>query len=76
MGKGGSGDYYIFPGGGQDHGELLSQTVIREISEETGFLVHVGDIRRIFIKWKFALERLWQTKDIGRPLFRTKTKPG
>lgn len=33
------GDYYTFPGGGQKPFESLSNTVVREIREETGYLV-------------------------------------
>jgi ADP-ribose pyrophosphatase YjhB (NUDIX family) len=38
------GDYFIFPGGGQNHGEGLAETVIREVKEETGFEVTVLDL--------------------------------
>ena len=38
------GDFYILPGGGQDTGELLPDTVRREVAEETGMAVRVGDV--------------------------------
>jgi 8-oxo-dGTP diphosphatase len=41
---GSGGDYFLLPGGGQNHGEPLNETVIREVKEETGFLVTVGDL--------------------------------
>lgn len=45
----GGGEYYNIPGGGVEPGETVKQTVVREILEETGLNVTVGD----FI---FALE--------------------
>lgn len=39
-----AGDYYIFPGGGQEHGESLDQTLTREVREETGYAVEAGDL--------------------------------
>jgi ADP-ribose pyrophosphatase YjhB (NUDIX family) len=33
------GDYYALPGGGQHTGEMLSETVKRELLEETGYSV-------------------------------------
>lgn len=41
------GDYYIFPGGGQDHGEALVDTVKRECLEEVGAAVEVGQLLHI-----------------------------
>lgn len=38
------GEYFIFPGGGQEHGEALTQTLIREVKEETGFAVEPGEL--------------------------------
>ena len=37
------GDYYILPGGGQKAGEVLTDTVRREVAEETGIAVQPGD---------------------------------
>ena len=37
------GVFYIMPGGGQTAGELLTETVEREVAEETGFSVKAGD---------------------------------
>ena len=42
------GDWYSLPGGGQDHGEKLSDTLIRECQEEIGADVEPGDI--LFIR--------------------------
>lgn len=36
------GDYYLLPGGGQNHKETLDQAVIRECAEEAGASVTVG----------------------------------
>ncbi|WP_413289232.1 NUDIX domain-containing protein [Bdellovibrio sp. HCB337] len=38
------GDYYILPGGGQEHGENLHQTLIREVKEETGYSIQPKDL--------------------------------
>jgi len=41
------GLFYIFPGGGQDHGEALTDTVKRECLEEAGAKVEVGQLLHI-----------------------------
>ncbi|TFE00127.1 NUDIX domain-containing protein [Jeotgalibacillus sp. R-1-5s-1] len=41
------GFFYIFPGGGQDHGESLHEAVKRECLEETGYIVEPHDIIHI-----------------------------
>ncbi len=40
----GKEEWYIMPGGGQHPEELLSETVCREVAEETGLLVRTKDI--------------------------------
>lgn len=42
------GEYFIFPGGGQDRGENLHQAIVREVKEETGFAVEPLDL--IFVR--------------------------
>ncbi|RDZ65742.1 DNA mismatch repair protein MutT [Haloferax sp. Atlit-12N] len=37
-------DWYVAPGGGQQRGELLTETVRREVYEETGYEVTVGSL--------------------------------
>ena len=37
-------DFWLLPGGGQHHGEDLHTTVQREVLEETGFEVEVGEL--------------------------------
>jgi 8-oxo-dGTP diphosphatase len=39
------GKYYVLPGGGQDPGELLTETLRRECLEELGAKVEVGCLR-------------------------------
>lgn len=38
------GDFFLLPGGGQNHGETLKEAVIRECLEEIGALVEVGNM--------------------------------
>ncbi|SHF72891.1 NUDIX domain-containing protein [Ornithinibacillus halophilus] len=42
------GFYYILPGGGQEHGETLHETLRRECIEEINALVDIGDL--LFIR--------------------------
>ena len=38
------GEFFLLPGGGQHHGESLGECVRREVCEETGYEVTVGDV--------------------------------
>ena len=40
----GDGLYYNLPGGGVEDGELVKETVVREVMEETGIAVDVGEM--------------------------------
>ncbi|AIY05457.1 MutT/NUDIX family protein [Planococcus sp. PAMC 21323] len=42
--KDAEGFFYLFPGGGQEHGEVLVDTIKRECLEETGYQVAAGDL--------------------------------
>ena len=42
--KDSDGEFYIMPGGGQDVEELLPEAVCREVAEELGIRVEVGDL--------------------------------
>jgi 8-oxo-dGTP diphosphatase len=45
--QGDIGLYYVLPGGGQNPGELLSETLRRECEEELGAAVEVGRLRYV-----------------------------
>jgi len=38
------GEFFLLPGGGQHHGEPLDECLRREVCEETGYSVEVGDL--------------------------------
>ncbi len=42
-----SGIYYTLPGGGQEFGETIYESLIRECIEETGLIVKVGELMYI-----------------------------
>ena len=52
------GDYFLLPGGGQNHKETLDKAIIRECREETGAIVKVG-------KLLFIREYIAQNHDFG-----------
>ena len=39
--------FYALPGGTQEHGETLSEAVVREVREETGASAEVGALRHV-----------------------------
>ena len=39
-----TGEFWLTPGGGQHFGETKEENVAREVLEETGYRVHVGDL--------------------------------
>jgi 8-oxo-dGTP diphosphatase len=41
---------FHLPGGGSDDGETPDATVMREVREETGLAVHIGEWRRVAIE--------------------------
>ncbi len=40
-----SGDWFVFPGGGQRVGETLHECLLREVEEETSLAVDIGRLR-------------------------------
>lgn len=40
-----AGPWYVVPGGGQRHGEALTDALVREVAEETGLSVQVGGLQ-------------------------------
>ncbi|MGM0877741.1 MAG: NUDIX domain-containing protein [Bacillota bacterium] len=41
------GYFYLFPGGGQEHGETIHNTLLRECIEEVGKEVEIGELLHI-----------------------------
>ncbi|RAP77499.1 NUDIX domain-containing protein [Paenibacillus montanisoli] len=61
------GFYYLFPGGGQEKWEVLSEAAARECLEEIGCVVEVGDLISVreyigknheFAKWDYAAHQV------------------
>lgn len=57
------GDWYALPGGGQRHGETLSEAVVRECIEETGLRVRCG--RLVLVRDYIARNHEFAREDSG-----------
>ncbi|HEY8563271.1 MAG TPA: NUDIX domain-containing protein [Pyrinomonadaceae bacterium] len=57
------GDWYSLPGGGQNHGEKLSEALIRECREEIGTTVKVEEV--LFIRDYIADNHEFKDEDPG-----------
>ena len=64
-------DQWFIPGGGLEGDETLAQCCIRELAEETGFLVNVGEhfltLEEYYAEWRyeshyFVCERVGETE--------------
>ncbi|NOU94775.1 NUDIX domain-containing protein [Paenibacillus sp. LMG 31456] len=38
------GEFYVLPGGGQEHGESIQETLIREVFEEVSLNVEIDEL--------------------------------
>ncbi|NRD78149.1 NUDIX domain-containing protein [Bacillus sp. BRMEA1] len=45
--KDAEGYFYLFPGGGQEHGETIHNALIRECMEEIGVNIEIGELLHI-----------------------------
>jgi len=52
--RGGEEDLWSVPGGGMDPGESLSETVVREVREETGLIVEPEELIGIYSSPEYA----------------------
>ncbi len=71
-GRGGS--FLLGPGGGANHGEDLVDTVKREVMEETGLEVHVGNLLFVedLLTEKYRMFKFWFLCDlVGGELIET-----
>lgn len=57
------GDWYSLPGGGQDHGEKLSDALVRECEEEIGTIVKVENV--VFIRDYIAINHEFKDEKPG-----------
>jgi 8-oxo-dGTP diphosphatase len=55
------GEYYLFPGGGVEHGETIREAAIRETLEETGINI---DIKKVLHINEFIYRNNWDKRSI------------
>jgi 8-oxo-dGTP pyrophosphatase MutT (NUDIX family) len=57
------GDWFVLPGGGQHHGETLTDALLRECAEEIGCAVQIGRVR--FLRDYIARHHEFGAEDDG-----------
>ncbi|WP_240420529.1 NUDIX domain-containing protein [Paenibacillus periandrae] len=67
-----SGIYYLLPGGGQEVGGKLNETLIRECIEETGYIVEVQEL--MFIRECFLDKNIHRVEFIFKCEISDETK--
>jgi 8-oxo-dGTP pyrophosphatase MutT (NUDIX family) len=69
------GEWFCFPGGGQDPGETLAEAAAREFHEETGARVIVGDMLCV-LEWHDAAHDTHAVEFYFRATLQPGSEPG
>ena len=63
LNKNNNEEFYCLPGGGQDHGETVHQSLVRECIEETGVNIKIGEL--LYIRDYIAKNHEFTATDSG-----------